>query len=138
MAKKGPTVDEYHGHHSVYKAVSKKGKDMEPKYGLYGGILLILVFTIVSIIRGIIFQHKLYKYLRENHTEKWKYLTTVFGFGPGYANSRRAMIFLFGKDDFGDPEVLRLKVAFRNCIIYMATGLVAVFILLFMLSLIHI
>jgi hypothetical protein len=60
--------------------------------------------------------------------EKWKYLTTILGFGPGYANSRRGMKFLFGKDDLGDPEVIRLKTIVRNSFIYLFSGTITTFV----------
>jgi len=76
----------------------------------------------------VVLQHKCYKYLREKHTEKWIELTTILGFGPGSVNSLRGMKFLFSKEYLGDPELLRLKVIFRNSLLYTITGLVAVFI----------
>ena len=107
------------------------------KYGLYGAVFLFSLFTIVSIVRCIVSLCKFNKYLREKHTEKWKYLTTIPGFGPGCKNDIRMLKFMFSKDDLGDRDVLRLKVLSRNSIIYMVTGLVAVSILLFMLAQIY-
>lgn len=98
------------------------------KHSLYGGLFFLLALTAISMVWFFIFQHKLYTYLRENHTEKWKELTTVLGFGPGYTNSLRAIKFLFRKDDLDDPELLRLKVIVRNASIYVLTGFLAVFI----------
>ncbi len=65
-------------------------------------------------VRLLMLQHKLFEYLRENHFEKWKELTTILGFGPGYANGFRGIPFLYSKDDLGDPEVRWLKVKVRN------------------------
>jgi hypothetical protein len=67
------------------------------------------------------------RYLLRNHTEKWKELTSVGDFGPGYANSIRGSKFLFGKEYLGDPEVLRLKVIVRNSYIFTIMGGVMVF-----------
>lgn len=97
------------------------------KNSFYGAILLFAAFTLVSMVRCLIFQHKLYKYLLEKHTEKWKDLTTVLGVGPGYANGLKAMKFLFSKDDLSDPEVLRLKVIVRNSFIHTFGGMITVF-----------
>ena len=107
------------------------------KYGLYLGIFMLSSLTIVSIVRSVVFLYKLNKHLREKHTEKWKYLTTIPGFGPGCKNDLRVLKFLFSKDDLGDPELLHFKIIARNSIIYMVTGLGAVSILLFMLAQIY-
>jgi len=107
------------------------------KYGLYAGLFLFLLFTIVSIVRCIASLYKLNRHIREKHTEKWKYLTTLPGFGPGCKNDIRMLKFVFGKDDLGDPEVLRLKVIVRNSIIYHITGIVAVFIMSVLIMLFH-
>ncbi len=93
------------------------------------GFFLILGLTLISAVRCVVLQHKCYKYLREKHTEKWKELTTILGFGPGSVNSLRGMKFLFSKEYLGDPELLRRKVIFRNSLIHTITGIVAVFIM---------
>jgi len=98
------------------------------KYHLYLAPVLLVTFAVISMIRCQIYQHKLMKYLREHHTEKWKYLTSLLGSGPGYVNSFRALPGLLDKDDLGDPEVLRLKVITRNSALYVLTGFVSAFI----------
>ena len=98
------------------------------KYGLYGGFILLVAHAIISMIRCLIYQAKLFKYLQAKHIEKWKYLTTVWRFGPGCVNNIRGIGFLFSKDDLGDPEVLRLKVIVRNAFIHTVTGFPAAFI----------
>jgi len=103
----------------------------------YIGIIFIFAVTTVSMIRCLVYQHKLFNYLRENHTEKWKELTTVFGLGPGIQNSLRGSRFLFGKDYLDDTEVLRLKVIARNSAIYTATGFFAMFIAFFISVVVH-
>jgi len=103
------------------------------KLDYYIGILP-FVIAIFSMIRFLVFEHRLYKYLRENHTEKWKELTTIFGLGPGYANSRKARKFIFGKCDINDPELIRLMVITRNSYIYMVTGFIAGFLTFFFLT----
>jgi len=82
----------------------------------------------ISWIRFMVYQHKLANYLREHHTEKWKYLTTIAGFGPGYANSRKGMKFIFSKEDLNDAELLRLKVITRNSFIHTIGGGITAFI----------
>ena len=103
------------------------------KTSFYGTLILFGAFTIASIIRLAIYQHKLYRYLLENHTEKWKDLTTVLGYGPGYANSFRGFKFLLGKEYLGDPEVLRLKVIVRNSILYIFAGIITFFFTFFVM-----
>ena len=104
------------------------------KYGFYVGLFLLSSLTIVSIVRCVVFQYKLNKHLREKHTEKWKCLTTIPGFGPGCKNDLRVLKFVFSQEDLGDPELLHFKVIVRNSIIYTVTGLVAVFIMLFIMA----
>jgi hypothetical protein len=105
------------------------------KYGLYSGLFLVMGFTLISFIRGMVYQYKLFRYLFEHHNEKWKYLTSgrIFGYevGPGFRNSMRALPFLFDNDDMGDPEVLRLKVIVRNSFLYFIIGGPATFICAF-------
>ena len=101
------------------------------------GYLFILGITIISAVRCMIFQHKCYQYLREQHTEKWKELTTIFGFGPGLANGSRAMKFLFSKEYFEDPELLRIKTKFRNSFIHTVTGTLAVVVMFFIFGYVH-
>jgi hypothetical protein len=84
------------------------------RVAFYVGAILLFVFVGVSMLRAAIYQHKLYRYLLMNHSEKWKELTTVWGVGPGMANSLRGMKFLFGPDYLNDPEVLRLKALVKN------------------------
>jgi hypothetical protein len=101
---------------------------MMPQHIEYG-FLFILGLTIISAARLMYYQHRCCKYLREKHTEKWKEITTIFGFGPGLVNGIKGMKFLLGKDDLGDPEFLRLKILFRNSLIYLVTGIGATFIM---------
>ena len=93
------------------------------------GFVFAIFITVVSAIRCNIYQCRLYKYIRENHTEKWIELTTVFGFGPGLRNNIKARKFWFSKDYLGDPEVLRLKVLCKNSYVYVVTGIGAIFIM---------
>jgi hypothetical protein len=97
------------------------------KNTFYGAILLFAVFMIISAIRFLFYQHKLLNHLLKNHTEKWTELTTVLGFGPGYANSHKGLKFLFSKNYLGDPEVLHLKIIVRNSFIYTIMGMIIVF-----------
>ena len=97
------------------------------KYFSFGPCLLFAVAFLVSAVRCMIYQHILMKYLLKNHTEKWKELTSIGDFGPGYANSIRGFKFLFGKDYLEDPEVLRLKCIVRNSSILTIMGMVMVF-----------
>ena len=89
----------------------------------YLGVLIFAVFAISSAARFFIYQRKLMKYLLEKHTEKWNDLTTIIGYGPGYANSLKGIRFLFGKDYLNDPGILRLKVIVRNSFLYTLFGM---------------
>jgi hypothetical protein len=85
----------------------------------------------------MIMQYKLMNYLRQNHYEKWKYLTTVPGLGPGYANNFLGIAFLFSGEDLGDSEMMRMKIIIRNSLIYTLTGMMAAFITFFMLFMLY-
>ena len=98
------------------------------------GFLFILGLMFMSAVRLMYTQHKLYKYLRENHTEKWKYLTTFLGLGPGGANSWKGIKFLLSQDYLGDPELLRLKVVCKNSLIYVIIGIGCVIIMFCLMS----
>jgi hypothetical protein len=98
------------------------------------GFLFILGLTVLSAVRCMFLHHKCYQYLREHHTERWKELTTTFGFGPGLANSRREIKFLLSKEYFDDPELLRIKVKLRNSAVHIVTGILAVFIMFFIMA----
>ena len=107
------------------------------KNSFYGTLILFGAFTVFSLIRFMLYQHKLARYLLENHTEKWKELTTVLGYGPGYANSYRGFKFFFGKEYLDDPEVLRLMVIVRNSFMYFIGGAITTFFTFFVMVCIY-
>ena len=90
-------------------------------------LILGLGYMIVIGIKLAIYGNKLNRYLIKHHTEQWKEMTTVLGFGPGLSSSK-GFKFIFSKEYFDDPEVLRLKVIFRNACIYMVLGMFVTFI----------
>jgi hypothetical protein len=91
------------------------------------GLLILGGVTIISMIRGLVFQHKLWEHLRKNHDEKWNDLTFIGKWGLGIANGRKAIVFLFSREDLNDAEVLRLKVITRNSFILQLAGFVTLF-----------
>lgn len=93
---------------------------------IYSVVILGFGYIIFMGIRLAIYGNKLNRYLIEHHTEQWKEMTTVLGFGPGLSSSK-GFKFIFSKEHFGDPEVLRLKVIFRNASIYMVLGAIGTF-----------
>ena len=93
------------------------------KYGLIP--LMFFIATGFCVLRGAILQFRFYRYLRDNHFEKWKYLTSFLCFGPGCANSFRGMPFLYNSDDLGDKAVLMYKIKIRHSILYAITGGIA-------------
>lgn len=97
------------------------------KIGLWVCLIFLISITIFSWVRFITFQHKLWNYLFENYVDKWKELTSIGDFGPGIANSRRGIKFLFSREDFNDADLLRLKVISRNAFLYVITGFIAIF-----------
>jgi len=92
------------------------------------GLLVLGGVTIISMIRGLVFQHKLWDHLRSNHTEKWQDLTFIGKWGLGLANGQKAIAFLFSREDLNDAEVLRLKVLTRNSFVLQLAGFVALFV----------
>ncbi len=97
------------------------------KIGLWVGMVLLVGVTILSWGRCIVFQHRLRNYLFKNHNDKWKELTSIGDLGPGFANSRKGLRFLFNREDFNDTEVSHLKIVSRNSFLYVVTGFLAIF-----------
>ena len=95
---------------------------------LYSVAIMGFGYVVFMGIRSITYQKKLLRHLLENHTEEWKELTSVFGFGPGLANSSKGHRFLFSKEYFEDPEVLRLKVIVRNAHVATILGMFTTFV----------
>jgi len=89
---------------------------------------------VVSVGACLIFQHKLLKYLREKHYEKWKYLTTLLGLGPGNVNGIRGIVFIFNNEDLSDAEVMRLKRIVRNFVIMAIISVIGATITAFMMT----
>lgn len=100
--------------------------------------LFFMAYILFAGGRLLMYQHKLFLYLQENHLEKWKELTTILGYGPGYLNSFRSLKFIYGKDYLDDPEVLRLKVVIRNSITYVFLGFMATFVVLLMYAILFV
>ena len=66
--------------------------------------------TWIAVIGANFYEgRRLSNYLNRHHREKWEYLTSGPGFGPGGYNSFRSLPFLFSKDDLNDPHVRSLK-----------------------------
>ena len=95
----------------------------------YIPIVFLFIASLVFLVRVLVYQQRLSNYLRTHYMEKWKELTTISGVGPGFANPWRGLPFLFGPEDLGDPEVLRLKLIVRNSCIYTVTGFLATFLM---------
>jgi len=90
-------------------------------------ILPIVALLVISIIRFIYFGQRLNKLMIDKYREEWKGLTTIPGFGPGCSNPFRSLPFLFNKQDFGDKEVLRLKIKIRNSFLFAVVSIPALF-----------
>ena len=87
---------------------------LKPDYNfLLFSIYMIPVWITVMIL-NFYEGHKLIKYLKINHNEKWKELTYCPILGSGNANGFRTLPFLFSKDDLGDNVVLQLKNNYKN------------------------
>ena len=82
-----------------------------------------LLFTIYAVptwvavmILNFYEGHRLMKYLKMNHREKWEYITYVPLFGSGGVNAFRTLPFLFSKDDLSDNAVFELKNNYKRFI----------------------
>ncbi len=87
---------------------------LKPDYNfLIFSIYMIPVWLTVMIL-NFYEGHKLIKYLKKNHNEKWKELTYCPILGYGNANGFRTIPFLFSKNYLGDNVVLQLKNNYKN------------------------
>ncbi|MBN2514107.1 MAG: hypothetical protein JXB18_14305 [Sedimentisphaerales bacterium] len=86
------------------------------------GMLFIAGGFVYTIIRLQLIGYRYDRYLRQNHFDQWKQITTVFGQGPGLLNSWRAWKFLFSEEYFGDKELLFLKKQTRRAWFYVLSG----------------
>jgi len=66
--------------------------------------------VVLNAIEG----HRLMEYLKHNHRQKWEYLTSGPGFGPGRMNSFRSLPFIYSNDDLADSVVKELKTNYRR------------------------
>ena len=92
--------------------------------------IFFLPFVVICIISGFRTAYllkKLDRLMMNKHTEEWKEQTTIPGLGPGFANPFRGLPFLFNNEDYGDKEVLTLKIKCRHSIIYTVTSALSVF-----------
>ncbi|MBI9015940.1 MAG: hypothetical protein JEZ07_01635 [Phycisphaerae bacterium] len=75
--------------------------------------MIIMIFFVASFIFSVIMSFyyaiKLRTYLYENHKELWVYITSGPFFGPGCFNSFRSLKFIFGEEDFGETELIKIK-----------------------------
>jgi len=79
----------------------------------------------VCLFNLFVLQLRFSNYLRKNHFEKWKYLTSSSWFGPGGGNSLRGIPFLYGDDDLNDKNIELYKIKMRHLILYILTGVIA-------------
>jgi len=77
-------------------------KDIPFDIFMFGLFIIVGVFYSVSHMR-------LLNYLKKNHYEKWKELTTTLYFGSGSTNGMRVMDFLDSKETLDDSIVSKLK-----------------------------
>lgn len=89
-------------------------------------VIPFIVLLFVSAFRMFFYGYKLNNLVREKYPEKWKYITTMPGFSPGCVNGIRSFRFLWGEEDFGDGEVLRLKIIVKRAWIYSLTSIPAI------------
>ena len=88
-------------------------------------VIPFVVLLFVSVFRTMFYGYKLDKLVRERYPEKWEYITTIPGFGLGCTNGIRSGRFFWGKEDFGDAEVRRLKIIAKRAWIYAITSMPA-------------
>ena len=95
-------------------------------YLLYALVVTFMVLLVVSLCRAFIYGYTLNSLVCDKYPDKWKYITTIPGCGPGGVNAIRADRFLFSDEDFGDKEVFRLRIIVKRSWIYVLTAVPAI------------
>jgi hypothetical protein len=108
--------------------------------GVFGWLGVCGFLLILSWVTTVFNSFKLQNYLKNNHYDKWRELTSVGKIGPGLVNPFKGLAFL-SKEMEGDEQLLRLqdrtKISVRYSVICGITfiiSLVGGFIILSMAS----
>ena len=94
-------------------------------------ILSFILFIIIPTTRLFYYGYKYAKLMDDKYPEKAKEISTIPGLGPGNSNPFRSLPFLFNKEDFGNKELLRLKIKSRNAFLYWLFGIPAFLFILY-------
>ena len=77
-------------------------------------------FMILFIFLGVFYNvthARLLSYLKKNHYEKWKELTTIQHLGSGYYNGKRIRKFLYSKETLNDSIISILKNEYKSIVL---------------------
>ena len=80
-------------------------------------IIFLLTMVLALLVNALLRQHKLYSYLKQKHYFVWEKLTSLGSFGPGMRNSIKGILFIFDRNDLGDPLVKEYKRKTRNAFV---------------------
>lgn len=89
----------------------------------YTGIVPLLLFLawIASGVYMMVTHVRLLRYVREFHSDRWRYLTTFPLLGPYYyPNGFRTWPYIFNDQDCDDPKIVVLKAAVKRSLIFVA------------------
>lgn len=87
--------------------------------GLMVTLILLALATFSFALYSFIYNIKFYFYLKNSRYEKWRELTTIWGFGPGGSNPFKWFPYLYSNEDNDDEAILRykdnVKFGLRHC-----------------------
>jgi hypothetical protein len=76
---------------------------------LFTFLFLSIIIVLFSFIYTAICGKTLHNYIKKNHYNRWKKITSIWTFGPGLSNPFRSIPYLFNDEDIEDKEVLKNK-----------------------------
>jgi len=77
-------------------------------------ILALFIGWGIVILYSAFLGRGLPKYVFSNHYDRWCYLTSGPGWGPGGVNSIRWLRYIFSDQDNDDPQIIALKSATKR------------------------
>lgn len=101
--------------------------------------LLIIMYGAFFWFRSMYYSIKLYLFLKKTNYKKWRYLTSIGNFGPGFNNIFRWFPYIRNNEDIDDLSVLKYKDAiisnFRMaCLSFIALIITVIIFVFFMVS----
>ncbi len=108
---------------------------------IFGWLSFCGIILIVSWLITMVRLFKLNRYIKNNNYLKWREITSLGGFGPGFSNPFRAWSYIFKNTKEEDEELLKLKdsarIGLRYSFIWFGTfvfSLIVGFVILYKIS----